>query len=336
MIVLRRAARVFLPVLLVLGSLATAAPVASAATRFWEGPRRESPGAEADLAETVNRLRTNVYGLAPLRVEEWDGYQAYIECVVAENADARRLAHVPPSCNQPLVEAEILAVTWSSQGGNVGVLADLWNGSDPHRRIMLGDADYMRVGVFCLGQSAYGIIWVGSDGGSLTPREITKKEPGQNFYTNGSRRCDDQGFAQLPAGSPDAFAKNTSISNLIASSRYEARHADTLRLYRAFFDRDPDVAGAAYWLELRDSGYGLDEIAQQFALSAEFRSRYGSPNNAQFLAVVYRNVLGRNYDQRGFNYWLNQMNGGLSRGGVVRWVAANQEFIRAHPFGSTG
>ena len=45
------------------------------------------------------------------------------------------------------------------------------------------------------------------------------------------------------------------------------------------------------------------------------------------------NVLGRYYDQAGFHYWLGLLETGqLNRGGVVRWIAANNEFIDKHPY----
>lgn len=86
------------------------------------------------------------------------------------------------------------------------------------------------------------------------------------------------------------------------------------RLYKAAFDRAPDEVGLGYWIEQLDDGASLDSAASGFIQSAEFSSLYGSNiSDAFFLTQLYNNVLDRNPDQAGLNYWVNQFNGGLSR-----------------------
>ncbi len=132
-----------------------------------------------------------------------------------------------------------------------------------------------------------------------------------------------------------AAAATPSIDELVTEPGFSSAQADMLRLYRAFFDREPDEKGAAYWLETADAGASLDVIAESFAASREFSVRYGSTTDEQFLEIVYRNVLGRDYDRGGFQYWLTELRSGLTRGGTVRWVAANGEFVDKHPYPST-
>ncbi len=124
------------------------------------------------------------------------------------------------------------------------------------------------------------------------------------------------------------------IQDIANASGFTGEHADVLRLYWAFFNRDPDTGGAQYWIGISDQGNSLDIIAEQFVVSQEFQNTYGSTSNEDFLRIVYSNVLGRAADLSGYNYWLGQMNAGLSRGGVVRWIAANNEFIVQHPYPS--
>jgi hypothetical protein len=53
----------------------------------------------------------------------------------------------------------------------------------------------------------------------------------------------------------------------------------------------------------------LQEVSARFIDSNEFRSLYGSnPSNAEFLTKVYQNVLGRQPEAEGYNWWLNQLN----------------------------
>ena len=109
--------------------------VASAFNPFWEGPRRQATAANEDLVESINRLRTETYGLPALESVGFGSYSGYADCIANENADNKRLAHFPASCNQTPVEAEILAIAWSTIGGQTNINAKLWNESDSHRRI---------------------------------------------------------------------------------------------------------------------------------------------------------------------------------------------------------
>lgn len=127
-------------------------------------------------------------------------------------------------------------------------------------------------------------------------------------------------------------AQTTSIDELIVEPGFNTDQADILRLYRAFFDREPDEAGTVYWLDVAADGAPLDSIAENFAVSDEFLERYGNTTDAEFLTIVYRNVLGRSYDQGGFDYWLGKLTTELTRGGTVRWVAANDEFVDRNPY----
>ncbi len=145
--------------------------------------------------------------------------------------------------------------------------------------------------------------------------------------------------APSPLG-PQAFEPNRLVSlfdadNVAAMTTaydFEVGDADTLRLYWAFFDREADVVGAKYWIGLGRAGMTLDAMAFNFAQSVEFQRTYGSVSDHEFLDIVYRNVLGRRYDSTGFEYWLAVIHAGLARSGTVRWIAANAEFVKAHPY----
>ena len=84
------------------------------------------------------------------------------------------------------------------------------------------------------------------------------------------------------------------------------------RLYNAAFSRFPDANGFNYWIEKYASGESnLQAVAQSFLLSEEFKERYGANvTNAQYVETLYINVLGRDYDQDGYNYWLGNLNEG--------------------------
>jgi hypothetical protein len=84
------------------------------------------------------------------------------------------------------------------------------------------------------------------------------------------------------------------------------------RVYKAAFNRDPmsgDAKGLGYWIAQIEKGMDLVEVSARFVDSDEFRTLYGTnPTNAQFLTKLYQNVLGRDPEASGYNWWLNELN----------------------------
>ena len=85
------------------------------------------------------------------------------------------------------------------------------------------------------------------------------------------------------------------------------------RLYNAAFARFPDADGLRYWIGNFSSGKDDERaVASSFLASTEFKDRYGdNVSNAKYVETLYVNVLGRDYDQSGYNYWLGNLNNGL-------------------------
>ena len=140
-------------------------------------------------------------------------------------------------------------------------------------------------------------------------------------------------------------AKAATIGEIISASDYDVEtDPEVLRLYQAFFNREPDVGGAIYWIGIRDTNTAL-EIAGFFpSASAEFQNTYqDAADNNEFLTRVYANILGRVADEDGFAYWLDILNGTNEtgenpalaqgdRGQVVFYVAINAEFVNNFPY----
>ena len=101
------------------------------------------------------------------------------------------------------------------------------------------------------------------------------------------------------------------------------------RLYLAFFQRPPDDAGWDHWIEARADGDRLEDIAEWFAESDEFRNRYGSMDFSAFLDRLYLDVLGRPPDQSGKSYWLGLLNDGrVTRGTIIVYFTESAELRR--------
>ena len=85
------------------------------------------------------------------------------------------------------------------------------------------------------------------------------------------------------------------------------------RLYNASFGRFPDKDGLEYWINKNKTGTDSFRVtAKSFIKSNEFINLYGlESSNSEFIKSLYSNILDREPDINGFNYWSNQINSGL-------------------------
>jgi glucose/arabinose dehydrogenase len=102
-----------------------------------------------------------------------------------------------------------------------------------------------------------------------------------------------------------------------------------LRLYRAALGREPDPIGLGFWTGALDAGTLTPrEAAQGFVASPEFQARYGAPDNAGFVDLLYRNVLGRAADATGMAHWTGALDAGAAtREDVVLGFSESAELI---------
>ncbi|GGK47241.1 DUF4214 domain-containing protein [Salinarimonas ramus] len=90
------------------------------------------------------------------------------------------------------------------------------------------------------------------------------------------------------------------------------------RLYEAALDRTPDHGGLGHWIAALDAGMPLLEAASGFIRSQEFRNLYGpDPDNASFVTAIYKNVLERDPEPQGFDYWLGKLTSGVTQAEVL-------------------
>lgn len=101
------------------------------------------------------------------------------------------------------------------------------------------------------------------------------------------------------------------------------------RLYSAYFLREPDQAGWDYWAAVYGSApnTNLEVISDSFARSDEFRLRYGSLTDQQFVELVYANVLGRQPDPQGLAHWVGSLSRGYPRGSVMMAFSESAEYV---------
>ncbi|MEM7273232.1 MAG: SpoIID/LytB domain-containing protein [Actinomycetota bacterium] len=82
-------------------------------------------------------------------------------------------------------------------------------------------------------------------------------------------------------------------------------------LYRIAFGRSSDPDGRRYWMDEMASGLKYEHLGTLFYGSAEYVLRSGA-TDAAFVDTLYRDVLGREADAGGRQYWLRQLADGLA------------------------
>ena len=122
--------------------------------------------------------------------------------------------------------------------------------------------------------------------------------------------------AQDVVGTGDSDASTTS------------RAAQVTRLYDTVFDRAPDDAGLRFWTTALQNGAGLDDVAELFVRSPEFRDTYGDVGQGEFVTLLYRNVLDREPDAAGQAFWTSALaNGTADRDDVVLAFSESPEHV---------
>jgi hypothetical protein len=143
--------------------------------------------------------------------------------------------------------------------------------------------------------------------------------------SNGSLYLDDtvagrDGTRTLPSGRVMAFTDGAGVFDPSGTAE------DVARLYHAALHRSPDLAGLEAWTAAIDTSHvPLSAVANSFAISPEFIQNYGSLSNADFVARLYLDALGRTEDAAGAQQWDKMLASGMSRGEVTVSFAESQE-----------
>jgi Ca2+-binding RTX toxin-like protein len=104
---------------------------------------------------------------------------------------------------------------------------------------------------------------------------------------------------------------------------------DVYRLYVAVFDREPDVGGLSGWAGRLSAGMAFSDAVAGFMASPEFQTAYGALSDADFVTLLYNNVLDRAPDPGGFNAWVTALGAGMARETVVGRFVQSPEFVDA-------
>ena len=111
------------------------------------------------------------------------------------------------------------------------------------------------------------------------------------------------------------YNRNQVIDAFLSSPEFAGFVSPVVRLYFATFLRVPDYDGLTFNAGLvRNGTVTLTQLADFFTASPEFVALYGSLDNAQFVTLLYSNVLGRAPDPAGLAGWVALLDGGMTRG----------------------
>lgn len=116
------------------------------------------------------------------------------------------------------------------------------------------------------------------------------------------------------------------INLTVQAKAASAPPADVTRLvelYTAFFNRVPDADGMSFWIQEMKSGKTTNQIADAFYnAGVNYSSLTGfssSMTNADFINVIYKNVLGRKdgADAGGLSFWEGEITSGRATRGTL-------------------
>ncbi len=131
------------------------------------------------------------------------------------------------------------------------------------------------------------------------------------------------GFSESPeniANTAPLLQAGVFVDNLVADQ--------VARLYDTTLGRKPDIGGLAGWTNLIQTGQEtLSQVIDGFTGSQEFQSTYGALNDTQFVTTLYANTLHRAPDAPGLAGWVDLLNSGTTRSGVVYGFSESPEHI---------
>ncbi|MGF1444816.1 MAG: DUF4214 domain-containing protein [Pikeienuella sp.] len=83
-------------------------------------------------------------------------------------------------------------------------------------------------------------------------------------------------------------------------------------LYEAALDRDLNIDedGLNFWIDAREAGFGIVELAGFFLESSEFEESFGDVDalsDEAYVDLLYQNVLDREGDAQGVAFWLGEL-----------------------------
>lgn len=116
----------------------------------------------------------------------------------------------------------------------------------------------------------------------------------------------------------DRLTKILATSDEWISSVVRSFYLDTL-------GREPDAAGYAYWISQARAGKPIADVGSFFYGSDEYFIVTGQSNYRVWIEDLYQKLMLRQGDAGGIDYWVQQLNSGMSRPAVSHWFYQSPE-----------
>ena len=129
--------------------------------------------------------------------------------------------------------------------------------------------------------------------------------------------CNKYGVMKGTIQTEEARDKNQGVTSFV------------VRCYTKALGRKYDINGLNFWTGKIIASYNPKEEALRTASDGFFHSKEFLDKNLsdeEFVKLLYRTFLGREYDNNGLKYWLNKLAGGNSRDEVMYGFAYSKEF----------
>lgn len=126
----------------------------------------------------------------------------------------------------------------------------------------------------------------------------------------------------------NGLSRSQMIAELMGSSEFAQKGLFVAQVYFGIMTRDADYDGFRGWLSWLENGGTQVQLVDNFLTSSEFQSKFGNNlDNGQFVTRMYENVLLREPDSNGKNYFVGQLNSGqMTRSQVGLAFLQSQEF----------
>ena len=129
---------------------------------------------------------------------------------------------------------------------------------------------------------------------------------------------------QLTSG---AVTSNQLAAILVESAEFTSDGLPITALYYTLFGRSPDLPGLNYWREVAFQGSTLESIADKLMSSEEYTTASAAKTTGEMLTQFYQLGLGRTPDDAGYEYWLYEIENGMSLTEVVTRFAESPEAL---------
>lgn len=168
----------------------------------------------------------------------------------------------------------------------------------------------------------------------VTMMDRASDEEGRNYWVNllqngVSRRLVFKGFAESKEFTSICDRYGIERGTVVLSEDRDKNVGLTQfisRLYTKAMERTYDVDGLNYWcgVVLEGKASILNVSTKGFFHSQEFKNK--NLSDGEYVKVLYRTFLDREYDQEGYEYWLKHLENGTSRDEVLEGFANSKEF----------